>query len=115
MSLIDEPIPVGAPVEPRNGHTPMHANEPTWCKDCGKFSCYWGAEHLCATCGKPATCFGVYEHHLGYACDECCGHGCEDGFCEPLTNLCPSASAGTYDTDTAAGRRQILDDLGVSR
>ena len=39
----------------------------------------------CAHCGKPATCFGSYEGHPeAYACDECCGHGNEDGHCEPI-------------------------------
>lgn len=40
----------------------------------------------CAHCRKnPATCIGRYEGHGGYhpACDECCGHGNEDGFCRP--------------------------------
>lgn len=37
-------------------------------------------------CGKPATCIGRYETMTepAYACDECCGHGCEDGECYPL-------------------------------
>ena len=37
-------------------------------------------------CGKPATCVGAYEReeNLGVACDECCGHGNEDGWCVPL-------------------------------
>jgi hypothetical protein len=40
----------------------------------------------CATCGEPATCFGAYEDGLcpAFSCDECCGHGCEDGYCEQL-------------------------------
>lgn len=40
----------------------------------------------CANCGKPAACFGSYESEFnpGYACHECCGHGNEDGHCEPL-------------------------------
>ena len=38
---------------------------------------------LCFWCQAPATCHGTYEGHTGYACDECCGHGCEDGWCEP--------------------------------
>ena len=43
---------------------------------------------VCAICGEPATCVGVYED--GYeqdpapACDVCCGHGCEDGWCVDL-------------------------------
>lgn len=40
-------------------------------------------------CGNPATCFGSYETdlHPAYACSECCGHGCEDGHCEPLETM----------------------------
>ena len=40
----------------------------------------------CKHCGKEATCFGAYENGLdpAYACSDCCGHGCEDGYCEPL-------------------------------
>jgi hypothetical protein len=41
----------------------------------------------CAICSKPAACVGSYED-MPYpgepACNECCGHGCEDGHCEPL-------------------------------
>lgn len=37
----------------------------------------------CATCGERATCVGRYEDMVDMepACDECCGHGCEDGLC----------------------------------
>lgn len=41
----------------------------------------------CSTCGKPAVCVGRYEDmpEPGEpACDECCGHGCEDGHCDHL-------------------------------
>lgn len=38
---------------------------------------------VCAWCGKPASCYGSYESlPLAFACDDCCGHGCEDGHCE---------------------------------
>ena len=42
----------------------------------------------CATCGNVATCIGRYEGRPGdsCACDECCGHGNEDGWCEPLVS-----------------------------
>jgi hypothetical protein len=38
---------------------------------------------VCAICSKPAACFGQYDNMEAgdYACDECCGHGCEDGRC----------------------------------
>lgn len=41
----------------------------------------------CSVCGKPATCFGSYEGqgNYGYGCDECCGHGNEDGHCDQLS------------------------------
>lgn len=34
-------------------------------------------------CDNQATCIGQYEAMDGpeFACDECCGHGCEDGKC----------------------------------
>jgi hypothetical protein len=39
---------------------------------------------------KPATCIGAYEgaELMSPACDECCGHGCEDGICIRLDALC---------------------------
>lgn len=41
----------------------------------------------CATCGRPAACYGAYEGSEveEYACDVCCGHGNEDGHCRPVT------------------------------
>jgi len=44
---------------------------------------------VCAHCGsKHPTCFGSYEDALtpAYACDDCCGHGCEDGECVPVVS-----------------------------
>jgi hypothetical protein len=41
----------------------------------------------CATdiCDNLATCTGSYDGSPeAAACDDCCGHGCEDGHCEPL-------------------------------
>lgn len=40
----------------------------------------------CTHCGKVAKCFARYEEHgpAALACDECCGHGNEDGWCVPL-------------------------------
>jgi hypothetical protein len=40
----------------------------------------------CEHCGATATCVGRYEDMTedAPACDECCGHGCEDGHCDPL-------------------------------
>lgn len=45
---------------------------------------------LCARCGKnPAACIGQYEGHGGYepACNECCAHGNEDGFCTSVADV----------------------------
>lgn len=41
---------------------------------------------ICSNCGEPAACFGSYETELtpAFACSECCGHGNEDGHCEPV-------------------------------
>lgn len=47
------------------------------------------AAPLCQHCGEQrATCFGSYEGHEpdGYACDACCGHGNEDGWCNPAVS-----------------------------
>jgi hypothetical protein len=44
-------------------------------------------QSICAHCGeRPATCIGRYESMRKDepACDECCGHACEDGHCEPV-------------------------------
>jgi hypothetical protein len=35
-------------------------------------------------CGNPASCYGEYDSHKGFACDTCCGHGNEDGWCLTL-------------------------------
>ena len=43
----------------------------------------------CAICGKRATCVGRYEDMEQFepACDDCCGHGCEDGVCFPVEEV----------------------------
>lgn len=53
-------------------------------------------DRACAHCGEPATCFGAYEDGLSpaYACDECCGHGCEGGHCEQLGSLAKEKARG---------------------
>lgn len=40
----------------------------------------------CHICDKPATCIGAYEDMTEelYCCDDCCGHGNEDGHCRML-------------------------------
>ena len=50
-----------------------------------------GERPMCSSCGRPATCVGRYEGHgsRSPACDECCGHGNEDGRCEPVGDAHP--------------------------
>lgn len=50
---------------------------------------YRTASATCARCGEPATCLGAYEgaETEQYGCDECCGHGNEDGHCEAVGDV----------------------------
>lgn len=61
------------------------------------------AEHKCKWCGADATCFGEYEQSDGstlcYACDECCGHGCEDGWCKPVDEVEPRDRMRVLESD----------------
>ena len=44
----------------------------------------------CGICKlRPGSCFGV-THDVGgqFACDECCGHAQEDGWCLPIADAC---------------------------
>ena len=43
----------------------------------------------CYACGGRATCVGAYEGQkvTEYCCDDCCGHGNEDGHCSPLEDV----------------------------
>ena len=44
---------------------------------------------VCAHCGaRVAACYGSYDGGPPcFACDSCCGHGCEDGRCVSLREL----------------------------
>lgn len=57
----------------------------------------------CHICGKPATCLGVYEGRDDQprlaACDDCCGHGNEDGWCVPI----PGTRKRSSDTEAGIG------------
>ncbi len=57
---------------------------------------YEGIVPRCRICGKPAACIGRYEGHgiVAFACDECCGHGNEDGECSQLA--APDAALDTH-------------------
>jgi hypothetical protein len=50
---------------------------------------YRTASATCARCGEPATCLGAYAgaETEQYGCDECCGHGNEDGHCEEVGSV----------------------------
>jgi hypothetical protein len=50
----------------------------------------WAAARpLCYSCHHVATCYGSYEDESPvYACDTCCGHGNEDGWCGPFVEPC---------------------------
>ncbi|MHC4644287.1 MAG: hypothetical protein ACYTBJ_02205 [Planctomycetota bacterium] len=60
----------------------------------------------CAHCGKPATCLGRYEGHgpWEWACDDCCGHGSEDGECRPVASVAEWMTA--LQADLAAERER---------
>lgn len=52
---------------------------------------------VCSQCReRPATCFGQYDgaEKPEPACDTCCGHGNEDGWCEPICEDCLNATGG---------------------
>ena len=44
---------------------------------------------------RTATCVGAYENTqaLKFACDVCCGHGCEDGQCYFLSEEKPKGAS----------------------
>lgn len=52
-------------------------------------------DQRCAICGQPATCLGQYDgaDNPAYACDQCCGHGNEDGRCHLLPTPTPERDA----------------------
>lgn len=63
-----------------------------------------GGKPKCSRCGKLAACLGQYEGHgePEYACNDCCGHGNEDGKCFML----PSSDSKGH--DKAAGEETTL-------
>lgn len=71
---------------------------------------------VCIGCGKPCTCWGTCEgnHSVDPMCDECCGHGNEDGWCTApwdggLTGLAAQlAKAGFKLTDTHERMHALL-------
>lgn len=50
----------------------------------------------CHVCGQPASCVGRYDdaEARAPACDQCCGHGCEDGRCWSIDDLALEMDVG---------------------
>jgi len=51
------------------------------------------AQCLRCLCGNSAACIGLYEAWTKHqkaepACNDCCGHGCEDGHCDKVDDIC---------------------------
>lgn len=65
-----------------------------------RHACQYGTLR-CYVCGHPATCIGAYETPTPVlpACDDCCGHGREDGDCEKIEEAAAEAEGddGTGD------------------
>jgi hypothetical protein len=65
----------------------------------------------CAHCDRAAACAGVYEASEGAvspACNVCCGHGNEDGWCEPIENFILT-SAGLLKSPVPAPSQDAAD------
>ena len=55
--------------------------------------CLGCAKCLRCLCGNSAACIGLYEAWTKHqkaepACNDCCGHGCEDGHCDKVEDIC---------------------------
>ena len=64
---------------------------------------------ICAICGKTAACFGAYEDPEAtpsYACNSCCGHGNEDGWCEPVNPSCQQCTTLRSEREEAKTRAE---------
>lgn len=76
-----------------------------------------GTSAIRCDCGARAVCFGAYEDPIQIcgACDECCGHGNEDGWCVPLdadADL-PAMAASHIAHARENGRYDDDDDIGI--
>ena len=69
-------------------------------------------ELLCSICGNPATCVGRYDLPEDAApepaCNDCCGHGCEDGKCHHLRD-----DDGDINPDALEWAAEAVDALGA--
>lgn len=71
------------------------------CKGC--------AQCMKCSCGNVAACIGLYDPFSKHqpeapACDECCGHGCEDGYCYKLDTFFPCDGSGVLPAKKAKVR-----------
>jgi hypothetical protein len=73
----------------------------------------------CGHCAKEgATCFGSYESDThAYACDDCCGHGNEDGHCAPIGEPEETCCMELLDTLTKLKtlRQNIIEHLNAAK
>jgi hypothetical protein len=51
-------------------------------------------------CGNSAACIGLYEAWTKHqkaepSCNDCCGHGCEDGHCDKVYDICDGSGVIT--------------------
>ena len=54
---------------------------------------------ICSHCKRaPATCLGQYDNMPDeqHACDACCGHGNEDGWCNPIAKVADSSGQARH-------------------
>ncbi len=60
---------------------------------------------------RPAACFGCYEGGEpgpASACDTCCGHGNEDGWCVPIVDLPAWAATVSLNADRLVEERDAF-------
>lgn len=61
---------------------------------------------ICGYCNSEATCHGTYESKTTFACDTCCGHGCEDGHCDQVSHKRNNVYLGVHiENQTTADAR----------
>jgi hypothetical protein len=65
----------------------------------------------CAFCGQAAACFGNYDSAVDdYACDQCCWHGNEDGWCKSILCIEDNFRTGEPCQRVASWKDQEQDD-----
>ncbi len=66
----------------------------------------------CNICGKVAACLGRYEgaDEWTWACNDCCGHACEDGACYHLADI---ANLANYQCHELAEAEKAIETTGL--